>query len=82
MRMTEQALPALSGGRRIRTVWFHTWQYSQFGAHEALPASLLNTLVYCLGPEPALAEKVKRSLAGLMRPMLATTVRATTLGAV
>lgn len=83
MRMVEGLLApktAATGQRRIDTVWFQTWQYSQFGSMAALPVSLLATLLQCLS-EPGRLEQAKQVMGRLMKPIAGAALRIGTMGA-
>lgn len=45
----------------IETIWFNTWQFSQFGMEDDLPVSLLSSFTNALGA----GEDVKKVLSGL-----------------
>jgi hypothetical protein len=46
MNMVREAL-----GDKVLTVWFNTWQYSQFNMGDDLTVSFLGKLIQCLQPE-------------------------------
>lgn len=66
---------------RIETVWFQTWQYSQFGSMAALPVSLLATLLECLSGDPGRFEQAKQVMGRLVKPLAGAALRIGTMGA-
>ena len=72
---------AVGGQKPIETVWFQTWQYSQFGSMAALPVSLLATLLQCLSPDPGRLEQAKQVMSRLVKPVANAALRFGTMGA-
>lgn len=84
MRMVDGLLAPKTpapGQPRIETVWFQTWQYSQFGSMAALPVSLLAKLLQCLNPDPGRLEQAKQVIGRLAKPVANAALRLGTLGA-
>lgn len=83
MKMVDGLLspPHPGADQPIETVWFQTWQYSQFGSMAALPVSLLSTLLQCLQPDPGKMEQLKQVMSRLAKPVANAALRFGTGGA-
>lgn len=83
MFMVKEALEKGKRGNTVRSVWFNTWQYSQFSAHESLPASLLASLLRQIaGTDETLVQSGMRLVRRLMRPAANAVVRYGTSGSI
>ena len=82
MYMVQDALKLTDGRKQnIETIWFQTWQYSQFGATELLSVSLLATLLRRIGGAAGLLDKGLTVLKRLAKPAVNAGVRFARAGA-
>ncbi|MEW6255564.1 MAG: P-loop NTPase fold protein [Pseudomonadota bacterium] len=82
MHMVEGALSNSPDADKIETIWFNTWQYSQFATHDYLPASLLSFLLRRIaGPDDSLVKSGMRVLGRLAAPAANAALRFATAGA-
>ena len=63
MNMVKQRLEA---GSHIKSIWFNTWQYSQFDGGEQLSVLFINDLVDKLAADDAESKKLKKAV-GLLK---------------
>ena len=76
MYMVQEVLQHSTGGDRIKPIWFHTWQYSQFTTHASLSVSLLSSLLRQIsGPENPVLKASMQVLGRLAKPAINAALR-------
>jgi hypothetical protein len=81
MHMVDNVLGESKRKKGTETIWFQTWQYSQFGATETLSLSLLSTLLREIGGEDGnLVTGTLNVLKKLAKPTINAGLRAATGG--
>jgi hypothetical protein len=81
MSMVEQDLKR--GPTKVHSIWFNTWRYSQFATHDALPISLLSSLLGDIADQDrSLLNDALTVFGRLAKPAANVIVRAGTGGAV
>lgn len=81
MHMVQAAFKSDEGASQaIETIWFQTWQYSQFGATDLLSVSLLSTLLRRIAGDSSLVEKGLTVLKRLSKPVVNAGLRFATAG--